>query len=160
MKNILITGGAGFIGSNIALKLIKKGYQVTVLDNLSPQIHGTDPDETSPLYRSIKGKVKFINGTVTSREDWQKALIDQSGISISVSPDAKRGIFLLSKVSGIKTQSPRISLKLFGVIISRKEASGRLSPFSSVPFTNNLKGTPAIWFADGCLTSRLIDRAP
>ncbi len=80
MKNILITGGAGFIGSNIALKLIKKGYQVTVLDNLSPQIHGTDPDETSPLYRSIKGKVKFINGTVTSREDWQKALIDQDAL--------------------------------------------------------------------------------
>lgn len=32
---ILITGGVGFIGSNIALKLIEKGYEVTVLDNLS-----------------------------------------------------------------------------------------------------------------------------
>lgn len=30
MKNILITGGAGFIGSNVALKLIEKGYNVTV----------------------------------------------------------------------------------------------------------------------------------
>ena len=34
MKNILITGGAGFIGSNLALKLIEKGYNITVLDNL------------------------------------------------------------------------------------------------------------------------------
>jgi len=49
MKNVLITGGAGFIGSNLALKLIKKGYAVTVLDNLSKQIHGDEPEKTSPL---------------------------------------------------------------------------------------------------------------
>ena len=80
IKNILITGGAGFIGSNLALKLISKGYNVTVLDNLSPQIHGDNPTETSPLYLSIKDKVKFILGTVTSKEDWEKALIDQDAI--------------------------------------------------------------------------------
>lgn len=74
MKNILITGGAGFIGSNLALKLLNRGYNVTVLDNLSPQIHGENPEITSPLYQSIKGKVNFINGTVTSAEDWSKAL--------------------------------------------------------------------------------------
>ena len=80
MKNILITGGAGFIGSNIAHKLIKKGFNVTVLDNLSPQIHGDNPQETSPLYKSIIGKVKFINGTVTSKEDWFKAINEQDAI--------------------------------------------------------------------------------
>ena len=53
MKNILITGGAGFIGSHVALKLADKGYEVTVLDNLSPQIHGEDPQNTSPLYLSL-----------------------------------------------------------------------------------------------------------
>lgn len=80
MKNILITGGAGFIGSNLALKLISKGYTVTVLDNLSPQIHGDNPKETSPLFLSIKDKVKFIEGTVTSIEDWKKALEGQDVI--------------------------------------------------------------------------------
>lgn len=73
-KKILVTGGAGFIGSNVALKLIDKGYEVVVLDNLSPQIHGDNPDVTSPLYRSIKGKVQFILGSVTNREDWLRAL--------------------------------------------------------------------------------------
>ncbi|MDE6049621.1 MAG: GDP-mannose 4,6-dehydratase, partial [Paramuribaculum sp.] len=50
MNKALITGGAGFIGSNVALKLVEQGIGVTVLDNLSPQIHGDNPDVTSPLY--------------------------------------------------------------------------------------------------------------
>ena len=77
MKNILITGGAGFIGSNLALKLINKGHNVTVIDNLSPQIHGENPEQNSPLYKSIKDKVTFINCTVTSKEDWTKAIQGQ-----------------------------------------------------------------------------------
>ncbi len=74
MKKILITGGAGFIGSNLALKLIERGHQITVLDNLSLQIHGENPEENSPLFLSIKDKVTFIKGTVTSREDLKKAI--------------------------------------------------------------------------------------
>ena len=74
MKNILITGGAGLIGSNVARKLLAKGYEVTVLDNLSPQIHGENPEYTSPLYRSIKDCVRFIQGSVTDRNDWLRAL--------------------------------------------------------------------------------------
>lgn len=80
MKNVLITGGAGFIGSNIALKLIDKGYNITVLDSLSKQIHGECPEKTSPLYISIKDKVRFIRGTVTSREDWATALEGQDAV--------------------------------------------------------------------------------
>lgn len=74
---ILITGGAGFIGSNLALRLIDLGHEVTALDNLSPQIHGNEPELGSPLFISIKDKVNFIHGTVTSEEDWKKALDEQ-----------------------------------------------------------------------------------
>jgi dTDP-L-rhamnose 4-epimerase len=76
MKKILITGGAGFIGSNLSLKLLSKGYDVTVLDNLSPQIH-TDNPLNSSLYLSIKDKVNFIHGSVTNRSDWEKAIVGQ-----------------------------------------------------------------------------------
>ncbi|HEY9262066.1 NAD-dependent epimerase/dehydratase family protein [Chitinophaga sp.] len=80
MKNILITGGAGFIGSNLSLKLVEKGYCVTVLDNLSTQIHGNNPEKDSPLYKSILGKVTFIKGSVVEREDLEAALAGQDAI--------------------------------------------------------------------------------
>jgi dTDP-L-rhamnose 4-epimerase len=61
MNDILITGGAGFIGSHLSLKLVSKGCSVRVLDNLSKQIHGENP-EKSILYQSIKDNVDFIYG--------------------------------------------------------------------------------------------------
>lgn len=78
MRKILITGGAGFIGSHLSKKLVSKGYEVTVLDNLSPQVHG-DPN-SSPLYLSIKDKVRFIRGDVRCRDDWEKALKGQDAV--------------------------------------------------------------------------------
>jgi dTDP-L-rhamnose 4-epimerase len=73
-KKVLITGGAGFIGSNLALQLIEKGCEVTVLDNLLPQIHGKPED--SFLYNRIKDKVRFIKGDVCNIADWKKAIAD------------------------------------------------------------------------------------
>ena len=80
MKNILITGGAGFIGSNLAFKLTTKGYNVRVIDSLSQQIHGKDPKVNSPLYLSIKEKVEFYKGDVTNKKELKNALQGQDAI--------------------------------------------------------------------------------
>ncbi len=78
MKNILITGGAGFIGSNLTRKLVSKGYIVTILDNLSKQIHGEN--QASELYKSIKDISTFILGDVCNKSDWHKALEGQDAV--------------------------------------------------------------------------------
>lgn len=71
---ILITGGAGFIGSHLALALREKGHRVTVMDNLTEQIHGPEPEKESSLFLSLAGHVDFIKGDVTNESDWMRAL--------------------------------------------------------------------------------------
>jgi dTDP-L-rhamnose 4-epimerase len=74
MKNILITGGAGFIGSRLCEKLFYQGNNITVLDNLSKQIHG---DGESFLFKKIKDKCTFIKGDVRDKDDWFHAIKNQ-----------------------------------------------------------------------------------
>lgn len=76
---VLITGGAGFIGSRLALRLIERGHDITVIDTLSPQVHGDDPEQ-SELYRSIADKVAFVRGSVCDREAMTQALAGQHAI--------------------------------------------------------------------------------
>ncbi len=112
-KNILITGGAGFIGSNLALALIEKKHKITVLDNLSPQIHGDSPDETSPLYKSIKDKVKFLEGTVTSREDWSKALKGQDiVVHFAAETGTGQSMYCIEKYTKVNIQGTAIMLDI------------------------------------------------
>lgn len=113
MKNVLITGGAGFIGSNLALKLIEKGYHVTVLDNLSEQIHGANAEESSPLYNSIKGKVSFIRGTVTSISDWEKAIKNQDAIiHYAAETGTGQSMYEVKKYTDVNIQGTAIMLDL------------------------------------------------
>ena len=69
-KSILITGGAGFIGSHLTDHLIRQGYKVRIMDNLHSQIH---PSGKPPEY--FNKKAQFIKGDVTHKEDWRKALV-------------------------------------------------------------------------------------
>lgn len=113
MNNILITGGAGFIGSNLALKLIEKGYRITVLDNLSPQIHSENPDDNSPLYNSIKDKVQFIKGDVRNEGDWKKALANQDAVvHFAAETGTGQSMYEVNKYVAVNIQGTAIMLDL------------------------------------------------
>lgn len=71
-KRILVTGGAGFVGSHLVDALIKKGYDVKVFDNLEPQVHGEE--QKIPHY--LNKEAEFIKGDVRNREQLRKALQD------------------------------------------------------------------------------------
>src|ERR687897_91717 len=53
-KRVLITGGAGFIGSHVADLLLARGYAVRVLDNLTPQVHGAACARPSYLHEDVE----------------------------------------------------------------------------------------------------------
>ncbi len=69
-KHILITGGAGFIGSHLTDELVARGYQVRILDNLSPQVHGPRPQRPDYLSR----EAELMVGDVRDPEALRKAL--------------------------------------------------------------------------------------
>src|SRR4051794_30623770 len=70
MSRILITGGAGFIGSHLADLLLNRKYHVRVLDSLSPQVHGNDG--TKPSY--LSDEVEFVRGDVRDAMAVRRAL--------------------------------------------------------------------------------------
>jgi dTDP-L-rhamnose 4-epimerase len=78
---ILITGGAGFIGSHLALRLVRDGHTVTVLDTLSPQIHGAEARSTSPLFASVRDSVTFVHGSICDHAMLGRCLKGQDAIA-------------------------------------------------------------------------------
>ncbi len=74
-EHVLITGGAGFIGSAASEKLCSAGKKVTIIDKLDPQIHGKDPYNTSfSLQKAVAAGAEIIEGDILDRELLKKAL--------------------------------------------------------------------------------------
>jgi dTDP-L-rhamnose 4-epimerase len=70
MARVLITGGAGFIGSHAANALLEAGYEVRLLDNLSPQVHG--PRCHRPIY--LNKAAELVVGDITDAFAIDRAL--------------------------------------------------------------------------------------
>ena len=70
VETVLITGGAGFVGSHLADQLLARGYRVRVLDNLAEQVHGTSI--TRPDY--LAAEVELVRGDVRDEVAVRKAL--------------------------------------------------------------------------------------
>lgn len=68
MLNVLVTGGAGFIGSHTTDFLIKNGHKVRILDNIHPTVHPYG----KPDY--LNDQAEFMEGDVREKETWKKAL--------------------------------------------------------------------------------------
>lgn len=61
----LVTGGAGFIGSHVVDRLVERGHQVLVLDNLDPQVHGEAAGEPANIGGHVApGRVEFLRGDI------------------------------------------------------------------------------------------------
>src|SRR3954471_8682354 len=75
-QRILITGGAGFIGSHVVDLLLASGYDIRILDNLTPQVHGADAKRPSYL----AAEAELMIGDVRDRATVEKALAGVDGV--------------------------------------------------------------------------------
>ena len=72
---VLVTGGAGFVGSHLVDVLVARGHETVVLDNLDPQVHGPGAGEPRNLASHIRGRaIRFLRGDVTDRQALEQAM--------------------------------------------------------------------------------------
>lgn len=69
-SKVLVTGGAGFIGSHLVDELVRRGYGVRIFDNLDAQVHGRS--RVRPSY--LNGDAEFVQGDIRDRNALAKAL--------------------------------------------------------------------------------------
>ncbi|ODS38355.1 MAG: nucleoside-diphosphate sugar epimerase [Candidatus Altiarchaeales archaeon WOR_SM1_79] len=67
---VLVTGGAGFIGSHLVDKLVEDGHDVKIFDNLDPQVH----QYGKPSY--LNPRAEFIRGDIRNDDDIRAAIED------------------------------------------------------------------------------------
>ena len=84
-EHVLVTGGAGFVGSHLVDALITRGYRVRVLDSLEPQVHGAEGD--LPAYWNLRAEL--VRGSVTDPEVVARAL---DGIDVVLHEAALVGV--------------------------------------------------------------------
>jgi dTDP-L-rhamnose 4-epimerase len=109
---ILVTGGAGFIGSHLVPKLLASGFNVRILDSLSVQVHGEVPVDLEWL--SSDG-VEFIRGDVTRPSDWERALIGVDGIvHLAAETGTGQSMYQVAKYNEVNTQATALMLDALG----------------------------------------------
>jgi len=127
-KRVLITGGAGFIGSNLALRLLKLGYKVTILDSLSKQIHGDNPLK-SPLYLSVRDKVKFVHGSVLNKGNWLEALDGvNSVVHLAAETGTGQSMYQIERYTDVNVKGTSI---LLDILTNEKHSITRMIVASS-----------------------------
>lgn len=110
MKNILVTGGAGFIGSHLCPLLHQNGFNVTILDTLSPQIHGESQETPSWISAS---NIHFVKGSVTDREVMKSLLSNADGIvHLAAETGTGQSMYEIEKYNEVNSQATALMLDI------------------------------------------------
>lgn len=125
-RRVLVTGGAGFVGSHLVDALVKRGDRVRVLDNFDPQVHG--PARAAPDW--LSAEAELIEGDVRDRSIWDRAL---GGVDVIYHLAAAVGVgqsmYQVADYTEVNTQG---TANLLQALIDRKQQPDRLVVASSM----------------------------
>ena len=105
---LLITGGAGFIGSHIASELLQHGYRVRILDNLIPRVHG--PERQRPGH--LDPRAELLVGDIRDPQRVQEALEGvNSVIHLAAVVGERSSMYQIEKYMSVNTAGTAVLLE-------------------------------------------------
>ena len=123
---LLITGGAGFIGSHLCDELLGAGYAVRVLDSLCPQVHG--PSGRRPGY--LPADVELVVGDVRDRAAVDRALDGVSGVyHLAAAVGVGQSMYQIADYTSVNNLGTAVVLE---AVVARRHQVARLVVASSM----------------------------
>ena len=125
MQKVLVTGAAGFIGTHLVQELLDRGVFVRALDNLSPQIHGTDG--AFPAWRDHP-QLEVVRASVTDPDIWDSALAGvDSVVHLAAETGTGQSMYQVAHYNAVNSQATAAMMEA----IVRHGAVGRVVLSSS-----------------------------
>jgi dTDP-L-rhamnose 4-epimerase len=125
IRKVLVTGGAGYIGSHLVDELVRREYDVTVLDNLEPQVHrsGTWPSYANP-------KVRYVRGDVRDRAVFEPLVLEsQAVVHFGAAVSVGQSMYQVDRYVDVNTRGTAL---LLDILVNNKHQVEKLLVASSI----------------------------
>jgi dTDP-L-rhamnose 4-epimerase len=125
IRDVLVTGGAGYIGSHLVDALVAHEYRVTVLDNLEPQVHrsGTWPSYANP-------KAKYVKGDVRDRSVFEPlVLASQAVVHFGAAVSIGQSMYQIDRYVDVNTRGTAL---LLDILVNTKHKVEKVLVASSI----------------------------
>jgi dTDP-L-rhamnose 4-epimerase len=111
-KHILVTGGAGFIGSKLCQRLDAENFRVTVLDSLAAQVHGDAPSTSSSSFGTLPNRVEFLQVDIRNIHEYQN-LLNKVDVIVHLAAETGTGqsMYSLSRYVDINVSGTAVLLE-------------------------------------------------